>query len=61
MKFIQNSGKDVKLLFAKNNLFSFLDFSLLPLATGKIYPATSKIRQHNLAVAFEDYISTYSK
>ena len=45
----------------KINLFSFLPFSLLPLATGNIYPSISKIGQHNLAIAFEGYISTYSK
>ena len=34
----------------KNNVFSFLHFSLLPLATGNIYPSISKIVQHNPAI-----------
>ena len=37
----------------KNNLFSFLSFSLLPLGTGNIYPSISKIGQHNPTIAFE--------
>ena len=41
--------------------FSFLPFLLLPLATGIICPGISKIGQHNPAIAFEGYISTYSK
>ena len=45
----------------KINLFSFLPFPLLPLATGRVYHSLSKIGQHNPAIAFEGYISTYSK
>ena len=45
----------------KINLFSFLPFLLLPLATGNVYHSLSKIGQHNPAIAFEGYISTYSK
>ena len=44
----------------KINLFSFLSFSLLPLATGNIYSSISKIGQHNPTTAFEGYISKYS-
>ena len=45
----------------KNNLLSFVPFLLLPLATGNVYPSISKIGQHNPALTFEGYISTYSK
>lgn len=43
------------------NLFSFLPFRLLLLATGKLFPSISKIGQNNPAIAVEGYISAYSK
>ena len=45
----------------KINLLWSLPFSLLPLATGNLYPSISKIGRHNLAKTFEGYISTYSE
>ena len=39
------------------NLFSFLPFQLLPLATWQVYPSILKIGQHNTAIALENYIS----
>ena len=63
MKLIQNAGK-VKVFsyyLQKVNLFSYLPFSLLPLATRNLYPSISKIGRHNPAITFEGYISIYSE
>ena len=51
----------IKILMKKKKSVSIFTSYLLPLATVKVYPSSSKIGQKNPGIALKDFISAYFK